>query len=71
MDRAELKKILEPFHAKCAEKGKPLLGICVEEAFPGDTSTSFIIQGESILGRWNVLFRCHRLSVRHTLGNYK
>lgn len=44
MDRAELKKILEPFHAKCAEKGKPLLGICVEEAFPGDTSTSFIIQ---------------------------
>jgi hypothetical protein len=44
MDRRELKKILEPFKAKCAEKGKPLVDICIEEAFPGDNSTSFIVQ---------------------------
>lgn len=44
MDRKELKKLLEPFQAKCSEKGKPLTNICVEEAFPGDTSTSYIIQ---------------------------
>jgi len=44
MDRTELKQVLEPFKAKCAEKGKPLVDICIEEAFPGDTSTSFIVQ---------------------------
>jgi hypothetical protein len=44
MDRTELKKTLEPFKAKCAEKGKPLVDICVEEAYPGDNSTSFIVQ---------------------------
>ncbi len=44
MDRTELKNILEPFKVKCAEKGKPLADLCVEEAFPGDISTSFIIQ---------------------------
>lgn len=44
MDRTELKQILEPFKSKCAEKGKPLDDICIEEAFPGDTSTSFIVQ---------------------------
>lgn len=44
MDRTELKQILKPFKAKCAEKGRPLVEICIEEAFPGDTSTSFIVQ---------------------------
>ena len=44
MDRTELKRILEPFKVRCAEKGKPLADICVEEAFPGDTSTSYIVQ---------------------------
>ena len=44
MDRTELKKLLEPFKTKCAEKGRSLVNICVEEAFPGDTSTSYIIQ---------------------------
>jgi hypothetical protein len=44
MDRKQLKNLLEPFRAKCTEKGKPLTDICVEEAFPGDTSTSYIIQ---------------------------
>lgn len=44
MDRTELNKKLEPFRAKCAEKGKPLDEICIEEAFPGDISTSYIIQ---------------------------
>ena len=44
MDRTELKELLKPFEAKCAEKGKPLDGICIEDAFPGDSSTSFIVQ---------------------------
>lgn len=44
MDRTKLKELLQPFQALCAEKGKPLSGICVEDAFPGDVSTSFIIQ---------------------------
>jgi hypothetical protein len=44
MDRTELKEILKSFQTKCSEKGKPLTDICVEEAFPGDSSTSYIIQ---------------------------
>jgi hypothetical protein len=44
MDRSELKNSLEPFRQKCAENGKPLTDICLEEAFPGDASTSYIMQ---------------------------
>ncbi|AEI49966.1 hypothetical protein [Runella slithyformis] len=44
MDRRELKYLLKPFQEKCAENGKPLSDICIEEAFPGDTSTSYILQ---------------------------
>jgi len=44
MDRKQLEVLLEPFKLKCAEKGKPLIDMCAEEAFPGDNSTSFIVQ---------------------------
>ena len=44
MDRTELKKRLVPFKERCAEKGRPLIGLCLEEAYPGDSSTSFIVQ---------------------------
>lgn len=44
MDRTELRELLKPFEAKCAEKGKALTDICIEEAYPGDASTSFIVQ---------------------------
>ena len=44
MDREELKNALKPFQEKCAEKGKAIIDICVNEAFPGDQSTSFIVQ---------------------------
>ncbi|OMP79279.1 hypothetical protein [[Flexibacter] sp. ATCC 35208] len=44
MDRKKLKELLQPFLDKCSEKGKPLANICIEEAFPGDSSTSFIVQ---------------------------
>lgn len=44
MDRTELMKKLQPFKAKCAEMGKPLLDINLEEAYPGDSSTSYIVQ---------------------------
>jgi hypothetical protein len=44
MDRIEMKKILEPFKAKCTDKGKHLTDLFIEEAFPGDSSTSFIVR---------------------------
>lgn len=44
MDREELKIALKPFQEKCAEKDKAIKNICVGEAFPGDESTSFIVQ---------------------------
>lgn len=44
MDREELKKELIKFQEKCAEKGKQLKDLCIGEAFPGDQSTSYIIQ---------------------------
>ena len=44
MDRTELMEKLQPFIAKCAEKGKPLIGISLDEAYPGDSSTSFIVR---------------------------
>lgn len=44
MDRTKLKELLKPFQAKCAERARPLTSLCIEEAFPGDSSTSYIIQ---------------------------
>ena len=44
MDREELKEALKLFQEKCAEKGKNIKDICIEEAFPGDESTSYIVQ---------------------------
>ncbi len=44
MDRTELRQLLLPFQNRCAEKGKPLAEICFKEAYPGDDTTSFIIQ---------------------------
>lgn len=37
-------ELLKPFAAKCDEKGMPLSEYCITEAFPGDASTSFIVQ---------------------------
>ena len=39
-----MKKNLSPFVAKCAAMGKPLQDICLEEAYPGDKSTSYIVK---------------------------
>ncbi|SDD58813.1 hypothetical protein SAMN04487996_101382 [Dyadobacter soli] len=47
MDRAELMKALKPFNARCAELGRPLDSIRLEEAYPGDSSTSYIVQVEA------------------------
>lgn len=44
MDREQLMTSLIPFQKKCEEKGKPIKDICVGEAFPGDESTSYIVQ---------------------------
>jgi hypothetical protein len=44
MDRKQLRQLLAPFLQKCADEGKAVEDICVEEAFPGDASTSYVIQ---------------------------
>ena len=44
MDRNELEINLQPFREACQTKGKPLIDMCIVEAYPGDISTSFIIQ---------------------------
>ena len=49
MDKSKLEELLQPFVSKCAEKGKPLMGIQIEEAFPGDSSTSYIV---AVKGEW-------------------
>ncbi|SEI99591.1 hypothetical protein SAMN05216327_105177 [Dyadobacter sp. SG02] len=48
MDRAELIKALKPFSVRCAELGRPLDNITLEEAYPGDSSTSYIVQVEAV-----------------------
>lgn len=47
MDRAELIKALEPFSLRCADLGRPLDNIKLEDAYPGDSSTSYIVQVEA------------------------
>lgn len=44
MDRAKLEELLKPFQDRCNEKGKPIQHICLEEAYPGDISTSYIVK---------------------------
>ena len=44
MDRNELETSLQPFKKACLTKGRPLADMCVFEAYPGDVSTSYIIQ---------------------------
>lgn len=44
MDTTELKSALVVFQEACNQKGRPLTDLCIEEAFPGDESTSFIVQ---------------------------
>lgn len=44
MDRNQLEVSLQPFKEACFDKGRPLSDMCVFEAYPGDISTSYIIQ---------------------------
>ncbi len=45
MDRkTELAGKLEKFRLKCEENKKPLMDMWLEEAFPGDNSTSFVVK---------------------------
>ena len=43
MDRAELNTKLQPFFKSCAEKGKAIEQYTFEEAYPGDPTTSYIL----------------------------
>jgi hypothetical protein len=44
MDREQLKNELKSFQEKCAFENKPLNHIGLDEAYPGDSSTSYIVQ---------------------------
>lgn len=44
MDRNQLEISLQPFREACSTIGRPLADMCVFEAYPGDISTSYIIQ---------------------------
>ncbi len=49
MDRKELTKKLQPFLQECKSRGYPLRDLCLEEAYPGVVSTSFIVQ---VVAEW-------------------
>lgn len=44
MDRKQLESQLQTFKQKCSESGKPITNLCVIDAFPGDNSTSYILE---------------------------
>ncbi|MFN4247080.1 MAG: hypothetical protein ACK4EY_05125 [Flavipsychrobacter sp.] len=44
MDRKQLESHLIKFELACKERGRPISDMCIQEAFPGDDSTSFVIQ---------------------------
>lgn len=44
MDRAKLKfKLDKDFKAECSKQGYPLIDICLEETYPGDIASSYIV----------------------------
>lgn len=49
MDREQLKEKLESFRALAEKNGYPLTDLCIEEAYPGDSSSSYIIK---VLAPW-------------------
>lgn len=55
MDRSALKKLLEPFIARCASEGKPLDEVHLKEAYPGDASTSYIVE---VRASWYAALSC-------------
>lgn len=44
MDRNQLEVNLQSFREACQTKGRPLADMCIIEAYPGDVSTSYIVQ---------------------------
>ena len=44
MDSKQLEANLKSFIDACKTKGRPLADFCIIEAYPGDISTSYIIQ---------------------------
>src|SRR5437667_931088 len=44
MDRGKLKLEIEKFIGKCSDKGKPISEYCLNEAYPGDSTTSYFLQ---------------------------
>ncbi len=44
MDQTELTNKLQPFIAACEKQGYPLKDLCLEEAYPGVASSSFIVK---------------------------
>ena len=48
MDRKELKKAFVRFSERCMEKGYPVQDTCLQEAYPGDSSTSYVLEVKAV-----------------------
>ncbi len=44
MDNKELEREIELFKRTCVERGQPINNTCLKPAYPGDNSTSYILQ---------------------------
>ncbi len=56
MDRAKLEfKLDKDFKAECSKQGYPLIDICLEEAYSGDTATLYIV---NIVADWAKNINC-------------
>lgn len=44
MDTRQLKEELREFQSACGENGYPFADFCLTEAYPGDNSSSFILE---------------------------
>lgn len=49
MDKTELTRRLQVFRESCEKQGYPLKDVCLEEAYPGITTTSFIVK---VVAEW-------------------
>ena len=56
MDRAKLElKLDKDFKAECSKQGYPLIDVCLEEAYSGDTATLYIV---NIVADWAKNINC-------------
>jgi len=58
MDSVMLNSKLQPFFKRCAEKGRPIEQYTFDEAYPGDPTTSYII---NVKASWFDTLSCYEI----------